>query len=57
MILSSAVNNPADNVAPIAQLPHVEELNIGFSIVARALFVGVEAAVREMLALVKGGRT
>ena len=46
-----------DNVAPIAQLPHVEELNIGFSIVARALFVGVEAAVREMLALVKGGRT
>ena len=46
-----------DNVAPIALLPHVEELNIGHSIVARSLFVGVEAAVREMLALVKGGRS
>ncbi len=38
-----------DNVAPIARLPHVEELNIGHAIVARALFVGVEAAVRGML--------
>lgn len=38
-----------DNVGPIAALPYVEELNIGHSIVARALFVGVEGAVREML--------
>ncbi len=43
-----------DNVTPVLALPHLEELNIGHSIVARATFVGVEAAVREMLALVAG---
>jgi pyridoxine 5-phosphate synthase len=50
-----------DNVAPVAALPHVEELNIGHSIVARSLFVGVEAAVQEMLARIRaasgGGKT
>ena len=45
-----------DNVAPIVSLPHVEELNIGHAIVAHAVFVGVEAAIREMLALVGGRR-
>lgn len=40
------------NVGPIAKLPHVQELNIGHAIVAHALFVGVEEAVREMLELV-----
>ncbi len=44
-----------DNVRPIAQLAHVEELNIGHSIVARAVFVGVEGAIREMLALLREG--
>ena len=39
-----------DNVGPVAGLPHVEELNIGHAIVARALFVGVDAAVKQMLA-------
>jgi len=39
-----------DNVSPVARLPHVEELNIGHAIVAHALTVGVEAAIREMLA-------
>ena len=37
-----------DNVGPVAVLPHVEELNIGFAIVARAVFTGVQAAVRLM---------
>ena len=37
-----------DNVAAVARLPHVEELNIGYAIVAHALTVGVEAAVRAM---------
>jgi len=37
-----------DNVGPIAEIAGVEELNIGFSIVSRALFVGLERAVREM---------
>jgi len=37
------------NVAAIRDLPHLEELNIGHSIVSRAVFVGVDAAVRDML--------
>jgi len=44
-----------DNVAPVALLPHVEELNIGHSIVSRSLFTGVDGAIREMLALVRRG--
>jgi len=34
----------------------LSELNIGHSIVARAMVVGLEAAVREMLALMQGYR-
>jgi pyridoxine 5-phosphate synthase len=41
-----------DNVQPIATLPAMDTLNIGHSIVARAVFVGMEAAVREMHMLV-----
>src|SRR5262249_44036585 len=37
-----------DNVHSIAALPGVNELNIGHSVVARALFVGIERACREM---------
>jgi pyridoxine 5-phosphate synthase len=37
-----------DNVHAIAQIPGVEELNIGHSIVSRAVLVGMERAVREM---------
>lgn len=37
-----------DNVLPIAQLPFVEELNIGYAIVARAVLTGLDQAVREM---------
>ena len=40
------------NVRPIAAIPGMSELNIGHSIVARALFVGFEQAVREMKKLV-----
>lgn len=39
------------NVSRIAQIPGVAELNIGHSIIARALMVGFEQAVREMKAL------
>ncbi len=41
-----------DNVAPIARLEGVEELNIGYAIVAHALFVGVDAAVAQMRAAI-----
>jgi len=39
------------NVGPIVAIPEIVELSIGFSIVARSAVVGVELAVREMLAL------
>jgi len=36
------------NIAEVRTLPHLYELNIGHSIVSRALFTGVDEAVREM---------
>ena len=36
------------NVGPVAAIDSIEELNIGHSIVARSIFIGLEAAVREM---------
>ncbi len=44
------------NVAPIAALREVTELNIGHSIVARSVFTGFEAAVREMKRLIQDAR-
>lgn len=44
-----------DNVGPIAELPHVEELNIGFAVVARAVFTGVDEAVGTMVELIRAG--
>lgn len=41
------------NVGPIAAISGIAELNIGHSIVARAVLVGMERAVREMLALLR----
>ncbi len=42
-----------DNVHEVARLPHVEELNIGFAIVSRALFDGVHVAVARMDELIR----
>lgn len=44
------------NTIPVAQIGEIEELNIGHSIVARALMTGMEAAVRDMIALMKEAR-
>jgi len=41
------------NVKPIVRIPQLVELNIGHSIVAQALFDGLEKAVADMLALMK----
>lgn len=41
------------NIGPIASMPHIVELNIGHSIVSRAALVGMERAVREMMALMR----
>ena len=45
------------NVAAVAAIPEVEELNIGHSIVSRAVFVGLDAAVREMRAAMDAARS
>lgn len=41
------------NVKRIVEIREIEELNIGHSIMARAIFVGIEQAVREMAALLR----
>ena len=41
------------NVSRIAKIKEIEELNIGHSIVCRAVLVGLDRAVREMKALIK----
>ena len=44
------------NIDAIATVPEIEELNIGHSIIARAALVGLDAAVREMAALMRNPR-
>ncbi|KAA3658221.1 MAG: pyridoxine 5'-phosphate synthase [Calditrichaeota bacterium] len=41
------------NVQDIVKIKEIEELNIGHSIIGRAIFVGLERAVREMVELIK----
>lgn len=45
-----------DNVTPIAAIPHIHELNIGHSIIADAVFVGLPQAVQQMKAAIKAAR-
>jgi pyridoxine 5-phosphate synthase len=45
-----------ENLPSLFRVPHLVELNIGHSLVSRALFVGFEKAVHEMLALMKAYR-
>ncbi len=42
-----------ENLAILFRVPHLVELNIGHSLVSRAVFVGMETAVKEMLAAMK----
>jgi pyridoxine 5-phosphate synthase len=45
------------NVQPVAAIREIVELNIGHAIVARAIFVGLQSAVRDMKALMTAART
>ena len=45
-----------ENVAPLAAIEEIEELNIGHSVVSRALLVGMERAVAEMKKRILGSR-
>jgi pyridoxine 5-phosphate synthase len=42
------------NISEVRTLPHLHELNIGHSIISRALFTGIEEAVREMRSRMNG---
>jgi pyridoxine 5-phosphate synthase len=43
------------NTHPIAALPFIEELSIGHAVISRAVLVGLDQAVREMLKIVREG--
>jgi pyridoxine 5-phosphate synthase len=45
-----------NNVQPVAAIPEIVELNIGHCIISRAIFTGLDAAVREMKSLMLGAR-
>lgn len=44
------------NVGPVVAIPDIEELNIGHSIVSRSVYVGIRAAVQEMLVAMQVAR-
>lgn len=46
-----------ENVSPVAAIETIEELNIGHSVVSRAVLIGMERAVREMVLLVREARS
>ena len=43
------------NVSAVAESTEITEFNIGHNIIARAVFVGLEEAVREMKAAIRAG--
>jgi len=45
------------NVGPVAAIPEIEELNIGHSVVSRAVFVGLDRAVKEMRDAMRAARS
>ena len=45
------------NVVPVARIAEIEELNIGHSIVARSITIGIGPATREIRRLIDGART
>jgi pyridoxine 5-phosphate synthase len=46
-----------ENVAPVAAVEEIEELNIGHSIVSRSVFVGIDRATREMADILRRARS
>ncbi|MEW6271439.1 MAG: pyridoxine 5'-phosphate synthase [Thermodesulfobacteriota bacterium] len=52
LIVNAGHGLTVEKVGPVARLPHLAELNIGHAIVARAVLIGMAAAVREMRAAI-----
>jgi pyridoxine 5-phosphate synthase len=57
MIVAAGHGLDYKNVLAVAGITQIEEFNIGHSIIARAVFVGLDQAVREMIAALELGRT
>ncbi len=55
LILNAGHGLNYENTRAIAKIKGMNELNIGHSIIARSIFVGIENAVREMKTLIKEG--
>ncbi|MCS7231361.1 MAG: pyridoxine 5'-phosphate synthase [Elusimicrobiota bacterium] len=53
LILNAGHGLDYNNVKPIAEIEGMNTLNIGFSIISRAVFVGLKQAVEEMLKLIR----
>lgn len=53
LILNAGHGLNYENVAPIGKIKGMNELNIGFSIIAEAIFIGLENAVRKMIKIIK----
>jgi pyridoxine 5-phosphate synthase len=43
------------NIFPLTKIPEIEEYSIGYSIISRAVLVGLERAVSEMKSLIQSG--
>ncbi len=56
LIVNAGHGLTLDNVTPVAAIPVINELNIGHSLVADAIFVGLEEAVRRMKARMLAAR-
>lgn len=52
LILNAGHGLDYRNVIPVARIPGMNDLNIGFSIIARAIYVGIYQAVKEMKLLI-----
>ena len=56
LVINAGHGLHCENVTPVARIPQLVELNIGHSIIARALFIGLAAAVSEIKALMNAAR-
>jgi len=53
LIVAAGHGLTTSNVAPLARMPEIEEFNIGHHIISRAVFIGLENAVKEMLVAIE----
>ena len=49
LVVAAGHGLTTSNVGPLAQMPEIEEFNIGHHIISRSIFIGLDNAVKEML--------